>query len=93
LHPFTLTSISNLALVLGSQDKYEDAETMNQKTLARREKVLGPKHLDTLISVYCLAYLLAKQYRVDKSLILYQRASSRYNTTLRKDHPTTKACD
>jgi hypothetical protein len=92
-HPFTLTSMSNLALVLGSQGKYEDAETMNRKTLARREKVLGLEHPDTLMSVYCLAYLLAKQHRVNKSLILYQRASSGYNTTLRKDHPTTKACD
>jgi tetratricopeptide (TPR) repeat protein len=92
-HPFTLTSMSNLALVLGSQGKYEDAETINQKTLARREKVLGLKHPDTLMSVYCLAYLLAKQCCVDKSLILYRRASSGYNTTLRRDHLTTKACD
>jgi hypothetical protein len=41
-----------LALVLGSQGKYEDAEAINQQTLARREKVLGLKHPDTLISVY-----------------------------------------
>jgi hypothetical protein len=44
---------------------------MNRQTLALREKVLGLKHLDTLISVYCLAHPLAKQYRVDESLILY----------------------
>jgi tetratricopeptide (TPR) repeat protein len=92
-HSDTLTSMNNLAGVLNRQGKYEDAETMNRKTLAQREKVLGLKHPDTLISVYCLAYLLAKQHRVNKSLILYQRASSGYNTTLRRDHPTTKACD
>jgi tetratricopeptide (TPR) repeat protein len=92
-HPDTLTSTSNLAVVLGSQGKYEEAEAMNRQTLARREKVLGLEHPDTLMSVYCLAYLLAKQYRVDESLILYRRASSGYNTTLREDHPTTKACD
>jgi hypothetical protein len=92
-HLDTLTSMSNLAFVLGSQGKYEHAEAVNWKTLARREKVLGLEHPDTLISVYCLAYLLAKQYRVDESLILYRRASSGYNTTLREDHPTTKACD
>jgi hypothetical protein len=40
-HPSTLTSMSNLALVLDSQGKYEEAESMNRQTLARREKVLG----------------------------------------------------
>jgi tetratricopeptide (TPR) repeat protein len=92
-HPDTLTSMSNLAFMLGRQGKYELAEAVNWKTLERREKVLGLEHPDTLMSVYCLAYLLAKQYRVDESLILYRRASSGYNATLRKDHPTTKACD
>jgi hypothetical protein len=85
--------MSNLAFMLGRQGKYELAEAVNWKTLERREKVLGLEHPDTLMSVYCLAYLLAKQYRVDESLILYRRASSRYNATLRKDHPATKACD
>ena len=47
-HPDTLTSMSNLALVLDSQGKYEEAEAMNRQTLARREKVLGPEHPDTL---------------------------------------------
>jgi hypothetical protein len=57
-HLDTLTSISNLALVLGSQGKYEEAEAMNRQTLAQREKVLGPKHLDTLISISNLALIL-----------------------------------
>ncbi|KAH8691011.1 hypothetical protein GQ44DRAFT_636626, partial [Phaeosphaeriaceae sp. PMI808] len=50
-HPSTLTSMNNLALVLDSQGKYEEAETMNRQTLARREKVLVPEHPDTLMSV------------------------------------------
>jgi hypothetical protein len=33
-HPDTLTTINNLALVLRSQGKYEEAETMNRQTLA-----------------------------------------------------------
>jgi hypothetical protein len=56
-HPDTLTSTSNLALVLGSQGKYGDAEAMNQQTLAEREKVLELEHLDTLISVYCRCFI------------------------------------
>ncbi|KAG9383208.1 kinesin light chain [Pyrenophora tritici-repentis] len=68
--------MSNLALVLDKQGKYEEAEAMNRQTLARRENVLGPEHPDTLTSVYYLAHLLAKQHRVDESLLLYQRASA-----------------
>jgi Flp pilus assembly protein TadD len=33
-HLDTLTSTSNLALVLGSQGKYEEAEAINRQTLA-----------------------------------------------------------
>ena len=50
-HPDALTSMSNLARVLGRQGKYEEAESMNRQTLARREKVLGPEHPDTLTSM------------------------------------------
>jgi hypothetical protein len=60
-HPDTLTSMSNLAGVLGRQGKYEDAEAMNRQTLVLRKKVLGPEHPDTLLSVYCLANFLTHQ--------------------------------
>jgi hypothetical protein len=40
-HPHTLGSMNNLAGVLDSQGKYEEAEAMHRQTLARREKVLG----------------------------------------------------
>jgi hypothetical protein len=43
-HPHMLTSMSNLALVLYRQGKYEEAESMNRQTLARGEKVLGAEH-------------------------------------------------
>jgi hypothetical protein len=51
--------MSNLAVVLDNQGKYEEAESMNRQTLAWRDRVLGPEHPDTLTSVYCLAHLLA----------------------------------
>ena len=40
-HPDTLTSVSNLALVLSSQGKYEAAEEMNRRALEGYEKALG----------------------------------------------------
>ncbi|KAF1928476.1 uncharacterized protein M421DRAFT_19454, partial [Didymella exigua CBS 183.55] len=41
---------------------------------------------------YCLAYLLAKQYKYNKSLALYKRACDGYSVVLGKHHPTTCAC-
>jgi hypothetical protein len=47
-HPSTLTTMNNLALVLDSQGKYAEAETMFRQMLAMREKVLSGEHLDML---------------------------------------------
>jgi hypothetical protein len=84
--------MSNLAGVLNSQGKYEEAEAMNRETLARSEKVLGREHPDTLTSVYCLAHLLVGKHCYEESLVLYKRACAGYQTVLGKDHPTTRAC-
>ncbi|KAF1981869.1 hypothetical protein K402DRAFT_341577, partial [Aulographum hederae CBS 113979] len=81
------------AAVLDSQAKYSEAESINRQTLARREKVLGAEHPDTLMSIYCLAHLLANQQRrTDESVVLYERACTGYSAVLGEDHPTTRAC-
>jgi len=73
-HPNTLTSVSNLALTLQYQGKYEAAELMARPALDGCEKVLGKKHPDTLISTWYLASLLRRQRQYHDSIILYQRA-------------------
>ena len=70
-HPSTLTTMSNLALVLDRQGKYANAEAINRQTLEIREEVLGKTHPDTLTSVYCLAYLLQKKQEYKEALLLY----------------------
>jgi Flp pilus assembly protein TadD len=40
-HPSTLTSMSNLALVLDDRGKYEEAEQIHRQALELRAKVLG----------------------------------------------------
>jgi len=60
-HPDTLTSVSNLALVLLHQGKHEAAEEMNRRALEGREKALGKEHPDTLTSVSNLADVLQYQ--------------------------------
>jgi len=59
-HPNTLTSVSNLALVLKKQGRYQEAELMNRRVLEVWEKELGANHPDTLISVSNLASVLEK---------------------------------
>ncbi|KAK3613285.1 hypothetical protein LTR22_028216, partial [Elasticomyces elasticus] len=60
-HPDTLTSVSDLPLVLQSQGKYEAAEEMNWRALKGREKTLGPEHPSTLTSISSLALVLQSQ--------------------------------
>ncbi|KAI1514543.1 TPR-10 multi-domain protein [Pyrenophora tritici-repentis] len=50
-HPDTLTSVSELGLVLESQGKYEEAEAMHCRALEEYEEVLGREHPDTPTSV------------------------------------------
>ncbi|KAK0822949.1 hypothetical protein LTR73_008914 [Friedmanniomyces endolithicus] len=91
-HRDTLTSVSNLALVLQDQGKYEAAEEMNRRALEGREKVLGKEHRDTLTSVYRLAYLLHQKADFTAALPLYERARSGYGRRLGPSHPTTMQC-
>jgi hypothetical protein len=86
------TLLERLGRCQESLGHYASADTSHRKASSLMMEVVGPEHPDTLTSVYCLAYLLAEQHRVDESLLLYQRASAGYNTTLGKDHPTTVAC-
>jgi tetratricopeptide (TPR) repeat protein len=91
-YPSTLTSVSNLALLLQNQGKYEEAETMNRRTLERKEKALGKEHPDTLTSVYCFAYLCHQQKRYNAASELYERACDGFQRALGPQYPTSIAC-
>ncbi|KAF1950534.1 hypothetical protein CC80DRAFT_577110, partial [Byssothecium circinans] len=88
----TLTSVSNLALVLQDQGKYDEAEKLNRKVLEGREKELGEDHPNTLTSVYCLAHLLHTLRQYTEAAELYQRACNGYTQQLGSQHPTSVAC-
>jgi hypothetical protein len=66
-HPFTLTSMNNLATGLRVQGKYEQAEEMHRQALRLREMVLGRERPNTVTSVYCLAYLPHLQQRLSEA--------------------------
>jgi tetratricopeptide (TPR) repeat protein len=66
-HPDTLTSVSNLALILQYQGKYEAAEEMNRRALEERKKMLKMEYLDTLTSVSNLALAFKYQGKYEKA--------------------------
>jgi hypothetical protein len=67
-----------LAFVLGSQGKYEEAEGMHRLTLALKEKVLGPEHPSTLMSMSNLAGVLANQGKHEEANEMRRRAPELY---------------
>jgi hypothetical protein len=54
-HPSALRSASNLAADLRELGEVQAARDLDQDTLDRRRRVLGPGHPDTLRSSYNLA--------------------------------------
>ena len=88
-HPSTLTSVSNLALVLQYQGKYEAAEEMNRRALEGREKALGKEHPSTLTSVSNLAGVLQYQGKYEAAEEINRRALEGYEKALGKEHPDT----
>jgi len=89
LDPATLTSTSDLALVLGYQGKYEEAEAINRRALDGREKVLGKEHPSTLTSVSNLALVLGDQGKYKEAEAINRQALDSYEKVLGKEHPYT----
>ena len=58
-HPNTLTSVSNLRLVLERQGKYNKAEVIERRALEGQEKALRFEHPNTLTSVSNLRLVLS----------------------------------
>jgi tetratricopeptide (TPR) repeat protein len=90
-HPDTLTSMSNLALVLDRQGKYEEAEAMHRQTLAQKEKVLGHEHPDTLTSMNNLATVLDKQGKYEEAEAMHRQTLAQSEKVLGPEHPDTLA--
>jgi hypothetical protein len=77
--------------VINRQGKYKEAEAMNKRTLEPRKTVLGLEHPDTLMSMCCLAHLLANQHNYDEFCVLHEKACAKYPTVPRNDHLITRA--
>lgn len=90
-HPYTLTSVNNLALLLESKGDYKGAEQLFRCSLEASEHVLGKEHPSTLTSVDNLAGLLKSKGDYEGAEPLYRRSLSGHERVLGKEHPNTLA--
>ncbi len=88
-HPYTLSSVANLAGLYKLQGRYAEAEPLYKRALEARERVLGKGHPNTLTSVNNLAVLYSAQGRYGEAEPLYKRALEASERVLGKDHPNT----
>lgn len=73
-HLDVLTSTNKLAVTMYYLGSYEEAENLNRRALAGREKVLGPQDPGTLVTVNNLAIVLGYKEEYDEAENLSRRA-------------------
>jgi tetratricopeptide (TPR) repeat protein len=69
-------SLNNLALLYDTQGQYAQAEPLYKRSLAIREKALGPDHPDVAVSLENLAALYRATKREKEAEKLEQRAAT-----------------
>ena len=74
---------------LSEQGKYAEAEALQRKTLEIRERVLGPEHPHTLISLNNLAFSLKSQGQYAEAEAPYRKALGTRERVLGPEHPET----
>ncbi len=74
-HPYTTTSLNNLALVYKNQGKYAEAEPLYNRSLKIREEALGPNHPDVAAVCENLAELCRQIGKEDEAKKLEARAT------------------
>ncbi len=70
------TDLNNLAELYRAQGRYAEAEPLYKRSLAIREKTLGPEHPDTAQSLENYAALLRKTGRADEATEMEVRAKA-----------------
>src|SRR5262249_12667486 len=78
---------NNLALLYRRQGRHAEAEPLYRRSLALREKALGPDHPEVGTSLNNLASLYRSQGRYAEAEPLYRRSLALYEKALGPDHP------
>ena len=85
--PSSAQSLNNLAVLYQRQGRYAEAEPLYKRSLAIREKALGPDHPDVGTALNNLAGSIDAQGRYAEAEPLYKRALAIREKALGPDHP------
>ncbi len=85
--PRYATSLNNLAGVYRTQGRYAQAEPLYQRSLAIKEKALGPEHPAVATGLNNLAALYIAQGKYTEAEPLYQRALLVLTRAVGPEHP------
>jgi tetratricopeptide (TPR) repeat protein len=66
--------MSNLAHILSSEGRYEEAEKLQLETLEMQRRVVGPDNPETAASIYNLGCIAARRGQREKALPLLRES-------------------
>jgi len=88
-HPFTLTSMNNLALTYRNQGRWKEAEELFVQVIETNKRVLGVEHPETLTSMGNLALTYHDQGRWNEAEELGVQVTETRKRVLGVEHPST----
>ncbi|MFG1883772.1 tetratricopeptide repeat protein [Micromonospora sp. NPDC049102] len=88
-HPYTLSSVDNLASAYQTVGRVTEAITLYEQALADSRRVLGDDHPRSLASVNNLAVTYRSVGRVAEAVTLFEQALAGCRRVLGDDHPHT----
>ena len=91
-YPTFLHTLMQLVRIFRNQGDDEKATKFNRKAIEQSKKILGPKHLTTLLYTYNYACLLHASKQYDHAKALYDRVYGRYVKTLGPNNPDSLTC-
>ncbi|KAI2937959.1 hypothetical protein CBS147321_7489 [Aspergillus niger] len=86
-HPFTLTSMANLASTFWNQGRWEKAQQLKMQVMETRRIKLGEDHPDTLTSMVNLAFSWKSSGQHAAALDLLKVSLAKQKQVLGLDHP------
>jgi CHAT domain-containing protein/tetratricopeptide (TPR) repeat protein len=87
-HPEVAKGLNNLALLYNTQGRYAEAEALQKRALAIKEKRVGADKPTVAASLDNLASLYSEQGRYAEAKVLTTRAVAIYEKSLGKEHPS-----
>ncbi|MBX3376190.1 MAG: serine/threonine protein kinase [Phycisphaeraceae bacterium] len=88
-HRDTLTSMSEMGLLLQHQGRLAEAEPFRREALDTYRRVLGEEHRDTVVAIISMGSLLEAQGKLAEAEPFYREALEKSRRLLGEEHPNT----